>query len=72
MKLGPGSMGRPIQNLRMGQLGPGSKFKLIEIKLLTSELWTVRPIKQSFLKCHPVQLKRHSAWKAKIELYYTN
>ena len=28
MKLGPGSLGRPIQNLRMGQLGPGSKFEL--------------------------------------------
>ena len=62
MKLGPGSgsMGRPIQNLRMGQLD--LNLNLIEIKLLTSELWTVRPIKQSFLKCHPVQeLKRHSA-----------
>ena len=23
-----GSLGRPIQNLGMGQLGPGSKFKL--------------------------------------------
>ena len=24
-------------------------------KLLKSELWTVRPIKQSFLKCYPVR-----------------
>ena len=65
MKLGLGSMGRWVDPYKIEEWVnwvQGLHLSFIEIKLLTSELWTVRPIKQSFLKCYPVQeLERHSA-----------